>query len=618
MAIRFAIQAGNWSSASTWDGGLTIPAVGDEVYLNGYNVTINQDVTTGFITNAATSVGVPLSPIVNMTDNTTPNTVGQAFATQNNSTAWKVFRRNIDTFQPSTDGWQSTTQAGQIGFQFNSAKSIQRYAWVSNQGNNNRPRNWTFEGSNDNVTWVVLHTVTGATNQATYHSPSISNGSSYLYYRINITVTQGGAVSLINGFDLTESTSLGNGFGSEGTATISTSRNVTATFHQSSPVFTNNQTTLITVSATSPSIVNLTGDLSGIKAGSAVWGVSMTGNCTLNFVGNVVGGLVVPSLAQASNVRGISLSIGGTLNVTGDVSGARNGHSFSISTTVGVYANTNSIINIVGNVSSGLGTRSNVGVYNTATATINITGNITNAAGIDFSTANCGVYLGDGSTVCSIVGNVTTSTRGHAIYAGNNPVKVSGNLTNGTSGDMAFRGAILYLESANQWEFRKENLTTNTLYAPGVATGFPATNNVRTGVVYGPTNNLTGTCAVPPAAVVSLGVPVDNTVGTASLDANALAIALTASLTPALDASLSVSLDAALSVSLPPAIAPALDTLLSSSLDTALSASLPPAIAPILWDEDVTNITTPNSIGERLKNCATVATTGAQISSFNP
>jgi hypothetical protein len=37
-----------------------------------------------------------------------------------------------------------------------------------------------------------------------------------------------------------------------------------------------------------------------------------------------------------------------------------------------------------------------------------------------------------------------------------------------------------------------------------------------------------------------------------------------------------------------------------------------------LWDEAVTNITTPNSIGERLKNCSTVATTGAQIASFNP
>jgi hypothetical protein len=153
---------------------------------------------------------------------------------------------------------------------------------------------------------------------------------------------------------------------------------------------------------------------------------------------------------------------------------------------------------------------------------------------------------------------------------------------------------FLFIENINFWEFRKSNLTTNTLYTPGVATGHPATNNVRTGIVYGPTNNLTGTCAVPPAAAVSLGVPVDNTVGTASLDANALAIALNASLSASL--------------------APALTT----SLDASLSASLPAAIAPLLWDEAVTNITTPNSIGERLKNCSTVATTGAQIASFNP
>jgi hypothetical protein len=37
-----------------------------------------------------------------------------------------------------------------------------------------------------------------------------------------------------------------------------------------------------------------------------------------------------------------------------------------------------------------------------------------------------------------------------------------------------------------------------------------------------------------------------------------------------------------------------------------------------LLNEDVANLTTPNSIGERLKNCSTVATTGAQIASFNP
>jgi hypothetical protein len=57
------------------------------------------------------------------------------------------------------------------------------------------------------------------------------------------------------------------------------------------------------------------------------------------------------------------------------------------------------------------------------------------------------------------------------------------------------------------------------LYTADSVGGNPATTNVRSGTVYGPSNELTGTLAVPPAGSVAVGVPVDNTVGTASLTA---------------------------------------------------------------------------------------------------
>jgi hypothetical protein len=231
----------------------------------------------------------------------------------------------------------------------------------------------------------------------------------------------------------------------------------------------------------------------------------------------------------------------------------------------------------------------------------------------------------NGTAVFSITGNLTAGQNAPALYGPNatTAVQVFGNVQNATNGYMATIAPYVYLDAAvTQWEFRKSNLTTNTLYTPGVATGHPATNNVRTGIVYGPTNNLTGTCAVPPAAAVSLGVPVDNTVGTASLDANALAAALNTSLSASLSASLPTPISASLQASLPTPISASLQaslpTPIATALNTSLSASLPAAIAPLLWDESVTNITTPNSIGERLKNCSTVATTGAQIASFNP
>jgi hypothetical protein len=589
MAIRFASQNGNWSDPLTWDDGLTIPTTGDEVYLNNYNITIDQNITTGFISNSITPIGVPLDPIPDMTSNTSPVGVGQAFATQNNITAWKVFRKGLNTFSPSTDNWIGAVNGGQIGYQFDTPKSIQRYAWHQNSATGSRPKDWTFQGSNDGAIWVTLHTVVAAASAATYNSPNISNPSSYTYYRINVTAVQSVGFNLfLNALSMTESTSLGNGYLSGGTATIPASRTVNGDFFHSTG-------TLITISATSPSVVNITGNMPGsVPAANNSRGLNITGNCTVNYVGNVVS----TTSNAVSGVRGIIVGAGATINLTGDCSaGAANTTLGGTNSSDGIHLENNSTLNMVGNVFGGFANAGNSGIRLVGTnQTISITGNVNGLSGTSITNPNPAVLL-NGTAVFSITGNLTAGQNAPALYGPNatTEVQVFGNVQNASNGYMATIAPYVYLDAAvTQWEFRKSNLTTNTLYTPGVAIGFPATNNVRTGIVYGPTSNLTGTCAVPPAAAVSLGVPVDNTVGTASLDANALAAALNTSL----------------QASLPTPIA--------TALNTSLSASLPAAIAPLLWDEDVANLTTPNSIGERLKNCSTVATTGAQIASFNP
>jgi len=50
MANKRAIQNGNWNSSSTWDGGV-VPAADDDVWLNGYTVTLNVDITAKSISN---------------------------------------------------------------------------------------------------------------------------------------------------------------------------------------------------------------------------------------------------------------------------------------------------------------------------------------------------------------------------------------------------------------------------------------------------------------------------------------------------------------------------------------------------------------------------------------
>jgi hypothetical protein len=552
MAIRFARQAGNWSDPLTWDDGLTIPTTGDEVYLNNYNITINQDVTTGFISNSQTPIGVPLDPIPDMTSNTSPVGVGQAFSTQNNITAWKVFRKGLNTFSPSTDHWIGAVNGGQIGYQFDTPKSIQRYAWHQNGFTGSRPKDWTFQGSNDGVIWVTIHTVVAATNAATYNSPNISNPFSYTYYRINVTAVQtGGSTLHLNALSMTESTSFGNGYLSGGSATISTSRTVNANLYSGAA------TTFMTVSATAPSIVNITGNLPGTNVVASSRAMTVSGNCTLNFVGNIVG--TAPSTGIRQDVKGIVLTAAATLNVTGDVYGGTNTlESTTSSENIGIWSTNGAVINVVGNVDGGTGAR-NRGIQMVSNDTLNVTGNVTGGAGSSTTQPIQGILLGSSTIPCSIVGNVSSGVNSYGVFSSTTPVRITGNLINHSSGRIAVSVNFLFLESTNMsWQFRKYDLTTNTLYTPGVATGHPATNNVRTGIVYGPTNNLTGTCAVPPAAAVSVGVPVDNTVGTGYLNATDI------------------------------------------------------------WNVPLASITTPNSIGERLKDASTVQSTGAQLAAFLP
>lgn len=52
MAERWAVASGNASSTATWNGG-TLPTVFDDVYANGYTVTLNQSVSWLSVRNTA-------------------------------------------------------------------------------------------------------------------------------------------------------------------------------------------------------------------------------------------------------------------------------------------------------------------------------------------------------------------------------------------------------------------------------------------------------------------------------------------------------------------------------------------------------------------------------------
>lgn len=243
---------------------------------------------------------------------------------------------------------------------------------------------------------------------------------------------------------------------------------------------------------------------------------------TVTIVGNIVGG-------TGGFAYGIIVSSTGTVNITGNVTGG------SFSSGYGVYLNAASILNITGSVFGGNGT----GVFSgSANSAVTVNGNVTAAAARGIENQSTGSVTVNGSVYADVVRGINNVSNGQVIItgtiaasatasglvnAGTTEARVTGPLTVAVQAIPAIDGrwrfnssmTSTYMEVYNH-DGVKKTLYTTTYTAIG---GLPATTNVRSGTVFGPVNELTGTLAVPPAASVSYGVPVDNTTGTAAITA---------------------------------------------------------------------------------------------------
>jgi hypothetical protein len=261
--------------------------------------------------------------------------------------------------------------------------------------------------------------------------------------------------------------------------------------------------------------------------------------------------------ARLCNVTGAgSLHVIG--NMTGFDSGATAGRSIHVSAA-------SATVNVTGN---GVGGTSNGGVsgiveVQAANCTVNWVGNIS-AAGTSATTTVGGVIaIGNVSgTQISVTGNVQGGSRSPAI-AGNSPttnttITVIGQVIagdtypaigiNNVSNNMliasgpfvshALSGTVPFIIHRVRWIdspsgtyfsiATNDLLALRSLYTADYTSALhmPAIADVRSGTVYGPSDELTGTCAVPPAGSVALGVPVDATTGTAAITQQAIADAV--------------------------------------------------------------------------------------------
>ncbi|ASA22786.1 hypothetical protein B9T62_19455 [Paenibacillus donghaensis] len=102
--------------------------------------------------------------------------------------AWKAFDGSSSTYWYTNSG-----TGGWLQFKFNIPIKIEKYKVLSLGASypGNNIKNWTFEGSNNGSNWNVLDTKTNVLDWITgmFKEFAITNDSTYIYYRLNITAT---------------------------------------------------------------------------------------------------------------------------------------------------------------------------------------------------------------------------------------------------------------------------------------------------------------------------------------------------------------------------------------------------------------------------------------------
>ena len=286
---------------------------------------------------------------------------------------------------------------------------------------------------------------------------------------------------------------------------------------------------------------------------------------------NMIGNYDIQTSAVGTNNRATIWVNGGTptINIVGNLNSSFAGSNL---TSILWVNGGNPTINITGNVSGGFSNSFTAGlgnaIYASLFSTINITGNIT-------TNLTPSIYLNAG--ILNVTGNVTGGNSHPAIFgtatidllglttSGTNRaavegsvttlVKIRGNVINTNTYSAIYAGRVTIDTSVISWQFKDStNTITRTLYT---VVGMPATSDVRFGTTFGGSGTLTGTLRVPSPSNVLSGVLTDNTTG----------------------------------------------TLLMTPAD--------------FWNYLISSGFTPNSIGDRLQNASTVATTGGQIASYN-
>jgi len=310
---------------------------------------------------------------------------------------------------------------------------------------------------------------------------------------------------------------------------------------------------------------------STLTTANAAFGLALNNNSTgaVTITSGTVTGGGANNAICVNNASTGSITVTSSTIASGNAAGINNASTGSITITSSTITGSSAVGNApfgINNASTGslTITSSTVtggpaslasGINNASTGTITVTtSTLTGGSGANAH----GLNNASTGTIVS-TGDITATNSAHGLASPNTAasVKVSGSFIGSANGLVAVNCPKFLVDptpaTAKIRQAKNGASTYSDFFTADNALTQAAPADVRSGTVYAD-GNLTGTCAVPAADSVGYGVPVDNTTGTAVL-------------TPA-----------------------------------------------AVWEYATSSLTVAGSIGERLKNSATVATTGDQLS----
>jgi hypothetical protein len=303
-----------------------------------------------------------------------------------------------------------------------------------------------------------------------------------------------------------------------------------------------------------------------------------------NSSGGIINATILGGWTQDTGQTGNAIffttgSLNQTLNITGNILASAN-TDFAM-----LIQGTNNTVNFTGDVNSSSSSSTNPTINVGGTnCKLNMTGTFTCDSAPIINTTNTTALI----TIGGIL--IGGSTGNNAIISSSTAtVRVSGIISQVNNVNPLFVQKLRLTSNLDTtWTFNTDVLNTNkTLYSAPNSIGLPVQGNVRNGVVYGASNEYTGSVIMAVPSNVRNGVPTDNTVGTGDLTAQEFWNTLSSTLTTN----------------------GSIGKLLVDNVDTTISSRA--TNSGVISELNTSN----TDVAVRLRNVSTVAITGEQIAS---